>query len=351
MQTDTLGSPPLLQLLKKVQPAYWFSAHLHVKFAAIFKHGLSGADAREAARAPGHGGKIPPQQGPPVNPDEINIDSDDDDDDTAAAPNGAGLQHVANPDEIDIDSEDDEEGAKPVNGLMAPATAANPDEIDIDDEDDDVTDGDVDMRPRASGAAEQSDRPIPNESAAAAEAVKDLKVDESVDLVGQARQVDSSAASGVIGAPASIPARANGEMPAVQAESSDTPQAPSDRTGDKQTRFLALDKCGQGKEFIQVHVSSTFTVASIPLWLTISFNRSRGYTGLCCTDYPVPRHSRSIRFHTPTPNPSIIHIRYPMASHHSCTPPLSLTRHSPKTLADARTPGNAGPGWNGQNRK
>ncbi|KAH8351649.1 hypothetical protein KR059_010388 [Drosophila kikkawai] len=38
MESGQLGSRPLEELLKAIQPAYWFAAHLHCKFAALVPH-------------------------------------------------------------------------------------------------------------------------------------------------------------------------------------------------------------------------------------------------------------------------------------------------------------------------
>lgn len=38
IQSGALGSPPLKWLLNHLQPKYWFSAHMHVKFSAQYKH-------------------------------------------------------------------------------------------------------------------------------------------------------------------------------------------------------------------------------------------------------------------------------------------------------------------------
>lgn len=48
MAANDMGSPPLMHLLRKLKPSMWFSAHLHVKFAAVVQHLEDHSSAIEA---------------------------------------------------------------------------------------------------------------------------------------------------------------------------------------------------------------------------------------------------------------------------------------------------------------
>ncbi|KAK0766999.1 hypothetical protein N5P37_000729, partial [Trichoderma harzianum] len=70
----SLGSVAAEYVMDRLRPQYWFSAHLHVKFAALKKYDASGA--KEVVQVDN-----PPEAAPPVqdNPDEIDLDMDDED--------------------------------------------------------------------------------------------------------------------------------------------------------------------------------------------------------------------------------------------------------------------------------
>jgi lariat debranching enzyme len=115
-----LGSPPLRGLLYTLKPAWWFSAHLHVRYEARVVHDAAAAAQEEAVTAT----VVPGGQ----NPDEINIDEDDE-----GTP-GASTSSAPNPDEIKIE---DEDPTVPAVVLEAPTPLkANPDAIMLDDEED-----------------------------------------------------------------------------------------------------------------------------------------------------------------------------------------------------------------------
>lgn len=70
ISTTTLGSPPLQTLLYELRPRFWFSAHLHVRFAARVMHG-------QISSAPG--------QVHAPNPEALDLDDLDDESETEAA--------------------------------------------------------------------------------------------------------------------------------------------------------------------------------------------------------------------------------------------------------------------------
>lgn len=205
VETDTLGSPPLLEVLKALKPDFWFSAHLHVKFAAVYDH---------------DDGHMRPDISTQVtiaktqNPDEIAIG--DDEDDEAPAP-------AANPDEITFDDDDDDEGAEAGKEeiVFAPKDTA----VELD----------------GASTGEQ-----------AGEAREALKVDESADLVEQVRKEegDGEAFHDLIGSEPTTHAAPTLSAPQGNGDANVT-AGPSRPTG-RQTKFLALDKVLPGRDFIQV---------------------------------------------------------------------------------------------------
>jgi lariat debranching enzyme len=44
IHANSMGSPPLMDLLNNLQPRFWFSAHLHVKFPAVVVHPSSASE-------------------------------------------------------------------------------------------------------------------------------------------------------------------------------------------------------------------------------------------------------------------------------------------------------------------
>ncbi|KIY47139.1 hypothetical protein FISHEDRAFT_66180 [Fistulina hepatica ATCC 64428] len=125
IERGQLGSPPMMGLLRNLQPRWWFAAHLHTRFEASVAHENAPAEAETVAEAQQPQGL--------QNPDEITIDEDDFDAPVAssaeaasseAAPAGAQETQASlrNDDEIALD--DEEVGVAPPPAPVIPPPKA-----------------------------------------------------------------------------------------------------------------------------------------------------------------------------------------------------------------------------------
>ena len=197
-----LGSVAAKQVLDWLRPAYWFSAHLHCKYAAVIDYG-----GKEVAQ------NAPPSvdSRPAKNEDEIDLDEELNGDDSIA--NGSAPQ---NENEIDLDLDSESEAAPTNHDTSEAPAATNVDKIDLELEDD--TDG---VAPVAPGQGLDGIH-LPVEPACATQAL--------LLSPGEAR--------------AALPKAFRRPAP----EQIECPAEIINKT----TNFLALDKCLPGKQFLQL---------------------------------------------------------------------------------------------------
>lgn len=231
----TLGSPPLLELLKTLRPTWWFAAHLHVKFAAVWTHGREREGTQQLVGGSGAEGSALVAR----NPDEIVLDDDDSEGDVAAA--------VANPDEIPLDDDDDE----PTNQTPVAAAAAAAASSDVD-----AAADKVEQRETAELVAAN-----PDEIA--------LEDDDDDDEPPH-RHEPNAPPSDKSQAPAILRTESSSLRPSPSTSMATDAAAAAPAT----TKFLALDKCLPNKDFLQVRACFLpLPLVTCPL-LTPSFVRS-----------------------------------------------------------------------------
>ncbi|KAJ3189445.1 hypothetical protein HDU85_003075 [Gaertneriomyces sp. JEL0708] len=213
INTNTLGSYPNEFLLKKLKPTFWFSAHLHVKFAAIYRH-----DTNQKAQT--ESGVQEEKDAIKVeNPDEIDISSDADEDEANHENSGPKEQPQRTGD--GNETENDANGISDEGGAHPEASDAELSFV-------------IDTTPAAAVPA-RTEPVIPHDNA-------DLEMPKSApDSVATATQDVPSVATA-------------SEMndTAETAFSSTSPSSDHPKRHAAYTKFLSLDKCLPNKDFLQI---------------------------------------------------------------------------------------------------
>jgi lariat debranching enzyme len=121
-----LGSIAANEVLNRLRPRYWFSAHLHCKYAAIVRHEERGVAATGSKAGPAV---------PSNNDDEMDMGGG------GVSEGSAVPQPINNNDEIDLELDDDDDEV-PTTGKDgsrgSPALPVNDNEIDLDLDEDDI---------------------------------------------------------------------------------------------------------------------------------------------------------------------------------------------------------------------
>ncbi|CAG8742679.1 16300_t:CDS:2, partial [Acaulospora morrowiae] len=269
LETNRLGCPPGKILLSKLKPRYWFSSHMHVKFAAVVYHDSEGRLSRSETKKFNN------------NPDEINIDLDK-------------CTTVDNPDEIIMSLDINDLNEAPEQNKCT--TVNNPDEIimspDIDNSNEALESIDEDIS--ISEDTKDSEKIAKSLDSDVNNLNKDINnreeiaVSSKVNNIPKESPIDLEFKNSSEGAPSS---HNHHTRESVASSSTSISAHPSC------TRFLALDKCLPGRNFLQV---LDFPDANGPLefsydeeWLAIT-KATHDFLSLEYPQTPFPSHEQII---------------------------------------------------------
>ena len=234
-----MGSPPAEELLKVLKPSMWFSAHLHVKFAALFNHNATNQIF------------VPDASTTTTNPDEIDIDDDDLDED------------MEQDDDVEADVASSVGGTMEESKEEQPAAAPHVEQTRPKDVNAPGEGADVSVAPKEEIKLE--DGPAASSERHATPALSDTTVEPAPGPEGDAKTSVAGEIEGNAAAPIEEDqASRRGSVAALEAKGKGVdvgkPAPPPMRLPvikkpeghATHTRFLALDKCLPNKDFLQV---------------------------------------------------------------------------------------------------